>query len=42
LRDEADGMVWDEADGDEWSDQVEATEAIDVESDDDENNHLLL
>ena len=38
--DEADGgMIWAEADGDEWSDQVEATEAIDAESDDDENNH---
>ena len=31
-------MVWAEADGDEWSDQVEATEAIDAKSDDDENN----
>ena len=37
--DEADGMVWAEADGDEWSGQVEAKEAIDAESDDDENKH---
>ena len=39
--DEADGMVWAEAeaDGDEWYDQGEVTEAVDVESDDDENNH---